>query len=312
MFDRQNRGTITFEDFGALWNYITEWQNCFRSFDKDNSGNIDANELKAALTTFGYRLNDATYQTLLRKFDRLGKGTIYFDDFIQCSIILHVKPSTINHQPILKKIYFYEFIFLFHFFKLQNLTSGFRQYDTSQTGVITIGYEQFLNLVLNSRAWINLTENVRIDDNFLVNPWILVTLNTFRWINLQYLLRGFFSRVSARKQLFYFKKWKSIFEIVVSPQSFGVYPKYSLENIKCKIQLLKCQKGTIDKGHKILQLVFTFTLGTRTAILILEEKLDSYFLCCWSNCHSINYYSPTFYFTYINMWNERWENHLSD
>ena len=97
---------------------------------------------------------------------------------------------------------------------------------------------------------------------------------------------------------------------MVSPQSFGVYPKYSLENIKCKIQLLKCQKGTIDKGHKILQLVFTFTLGTRTAILILEEKLDSYFLCCWSNCHSINYYSPTFYFTYINMWNERWENHL--
>ena len=91
MFDRQNRGTITFQDFGALWKYVTDWQSCFRGFDRDNSGNIDAQELKAALTSFGYRLNDATHHMLLRKFDRVGSGTIYFDDFIQCSIILHVK-----------------------------------------------------------------------------------------------------------------------------------------------------------------------------------------------------------------------------
>ena len=90
MFDRQNRGTINFEDFGALWKYVTDWQNCFRSFDRDNSGNIDANELKTALINFGYRLSDATHHMLLRKFDRLGKGTIYFDDFIQCCIVLHV------------------------------------------------------------------------------------------------------------------------------------------------------------------------------------------------------------------------------
>lgn len=122
MFDRQNRGTINFDDFGALWKYVTDWQACFRSFDRDNSGNIDANELKSALTNFGYRLNDATHHMLLRKFDRLGKGTIFFDDFIQCSIILH------------------------------NLTSAFRQHDTNQTGVITIGYEQFLHLVMNSRV----------------------------------------------------------------------------------------------------------------------------------------------------------------
>jgi len=122
MFDRQNQGKINFQDFGALWKYVTDWQNCFRSFDRDNSGNIDANELKTALTNFGYRLNDATHYMLLRKFDRLGKGTIFFDDFIQCSIILH------------------------------NLTSAFRQHDTSQTGVITIGYEQFLHLVMNSRV----------------------------------------------------------------------------------------------------------------------------------------------------------------
>lgn len=121
MFDRQQKGTINFEDFGGLWKYVTDWQACFRSFDRDNSGNIDGNELKTALKSFGYNLSDATHHMFLRKFDRLGKGTIYFDDFIQCCVVLH------------------------------NLTSAFRQYDTDMDGVITIHYEQFLQMVLNTR-----------------------------------------------------------------------------------------------------------------------------------------------------------------
>ncbi|GFT55147.1 hypothetical protein NPIL_481111 [Nephila pilipes] len=53
MFDRDHSGTINFDEFKALWKYITDWLNCFRSFDTDHSGNIDRNELKNALTTFG-------------------------------------------------------------------------------------------------------------------------------------------------------------------------------------------------------------------------------------------------------------------
>lgn len=119
MFDRQNKGAVNFEDFGALWKYVTDWQNCFRSFDRDQSGNIDQQELKTALTTFGYRLTDNLIGTLIRKFDRFGRGTILFDDFIQCCIILYT------------------------------LTSAFRQYDTDQDGVITIHYEQFLSMVFS-------------------------------------------------------------------------------------------------------------------------------------------------------------------
>lgn len=90
MFDKENRGTVSFQDFGALWKYVTDWQTCFRSFDADNSGNIDKNELRTALTSFGYRLSDNLISTLVRKFDRFGQGTILFDDFIQCCIILYV------------------------------------------------------------------------------------------------------------------------------------------------------------------------------------------------------------------------------
>lgn len=99
--------------------YVTDWQNCFRGFDTDNSGSIDRNELKNALTSFGYRLSDWLVDILVRKYDRMGQQTILFDDFIQCCVTLHT------------------------------LTSAFRQYDTNQSGVITIHYEQFLSMVFS-------------------------------------------------------------------------------------------------------------------------------------------------------------------
>lgn len=49
MFDRDNNGTINFHEFAALWKYITDWQNTFRTYDKDNSGHIDKNELKTGI-----------------------------------------------------------------------------------------------------------------------------------------------------------------------------------------------------------------------------------------------------------------------
>lgn len=96
MFDRHNKGQVNFDDFGALWKYVTDWQNCFRSFDRDGSGNIDKNELRTALTTFGYRLSEQLIDVLMRKFDRLGQGTILFDDFIQCCIVLYVSLSHVS------------------------------------------------------------------------------------------------------------------------------------------------------------------------------------------------------------------------
>ncbi|XP_014261915.1 programmed cell death protein 6-like [Cimex lectularius] len=121
MFDKQNKGQVNFTDFGALWKYVTDWQACFRSFDRDGSGNINRDELMSALTTFGYRLSPQIVNLMVTKFDRHGHGTILFDDFIQCCIVLHT------------------------------LTSAFRAFDTDQDGVITIHYEQFLSMVLGLR-----------------------------------------------------------------------------------------------------------------------------------------------------------------
>lgn len=54
MFDSDRDGAINFNEFSALWDYINQWTQCFRSFDVDGSGNIDKRELSMALSKFGY------------------------------------------------------------------------------------------------------------------------------------------------------------------------------------------------------------------------------------------------------------------
>lgn len=49
MFDRDNNGTINFQEFASLWKYISDWQTTFRSYDKDNSGSIDKRELQTGI-----------------------------------------------------------------------------------------------------------------------------------------------------------------------------------------------------------------------------------------------------------------------
>ncbi|CAG0913128.1 unnamed protein product [Notodromas monacha] len=125
MFDHDRSGTVNFNEFSALWKYVVDWQACFRSFDRDNSGNIDGAELRHALTTFGYRFQDSFVDVLVSKFDRQGRRVIFFDDFIQCCVMLHI------------------------------LTAAFRQHDTDLDGVVTITYEQFLMMCMmeSERRW---------------------------------------------------------------------------------------------------------------------------------------------------------------
>ncbi|KAM4875234.1 programmed cell death protein 6 isoform 2-T2 [Thomomys bottae] len=117
MFDRENKAGVNFSEFTGVWKYITDWQNVFRTYDRDNSGMIDKNELKQALS--GYRLSDQFHDILIRKFDRQGRGQIAFDDFIQGCIVL------------------------------QRLTDIFRRYDTDQDGWIQVSYEQYLSMVFS-------------------------------------------------------------------------------------------------------------------------------------------------------------------
>ena len=77
------------------------------------------NELKRALSGFGYGLSGQFQDILIQKFDRQGGGQIAFDNFIQGCIIL------------------------------QRLTDIFRHYSTDQDSWIQVSYEQYLSMIFS-------------------------------------------------------------------------------------------------------------------------------------------------------------------
>src|SRR5690349_2951402 len=112
MFDRDNDGTISFNEFIGLWNYIEKWKACFQTYDLDGSGTIDTNELQKALRGFGYNLSEQIVSLIVTKFDVRGRGDISFDNFVQSCVTV------------------------------QTLTDAFRRIDVAGTGVVTMTYEQ--------------------------------------------------------------------------------------------------------------------------------------------------------------------------
>ncbi|KAG0006163.1 Programmed cell death protein 6 [Entomortierella chlamydospora] len=121
MFDRDGNGTISFNEFIGLWNYIEKWKTCFQAYDLDGSGTIDASELQKALRGFGYNLSEATVALIMTKYDVRGRGDISFDNFVQSCVTV------------------------------QTLTDSFRRIDVTGTGIVTMTYEQFLGLVISNR-----------------------------------------------------------------------------------------------------------------------------------------------------------------
>lgn len=45
MFDRDNSGTVDIHSFGKLFEYINQWLNIFKTYDRNQSGQIDDQEL---------------------------------------------------------------------------------------------------------------------------------------------------------------------------------------------------------------------------------------------------------------------------
>ncbi|PCH38259.1 EF-hand [Wolfiporia cocos MD-104 SS10] len=125
MFDTDRSGTIGFTEFSGLWNYIKQWQDIFRRFDKDRSGSIEGYELAEALRSFGYNLSPAILTIIEQKY---ASGTtaeygpppgITFDRFVRACVVV------------------------------KSLTESFQRADTDRDGYIQLNYEQFMKITLS-------------------------------------------------------------------------------------------------------------------------------------------------------------------
>ena len=68
LFDRDQNGTINFNEFCGLWNYIQQWKGVFDRYDSDRSGSIEAQELHQAFTDMGYRVSPNFVQLIVVKY----------------------------------------------------------------------------------------------------------------------------------------------------------------------------------------------------------------------------------------------------
>ena len=59
-----------------------EVRKAFDLFDTDKSGNIDAKELKQAMSNLGFKLFDEEVKKMIAEVDEDGSGTIDFDEFL--------------------------------------------------------------------------------------------------------------------------------------------------------------------------------------------------------------------------------------
>ncbi|XP_032453780.1 calpain-B isoform X14 [Nasonia vitripennis] len=87
MLDTDHSGKLGFEEFKALWNDIRNWRAVFRLYDRDGSGYLSAFELRQALNSAGYRLNNHILNILVHRYGTK-EGLISFDDYIMCAVRL--------------------------------------------------------------------------------------------------------------------------------------------------------------------------------------------------------------------------------
>ncbi|XP_026758159.2 peflin isoform X1 [Galleria mellonella] len=118
MFDKDRTGTINVEEFDKLYTYVNQWLTVFKTYDVDQSGHIEEQELSKAMSQMGFRFTPEFINFLIKRSDPKD-GRVSVDQFIVLCV------------------------------QIQRFTEAFRVRDTQQNGTVTIAFEDFLNVALS-------------------------------------------------------------------------------------------------------------------------------------------------------------------
>uniref|UniRef100_A0A0D3HI09 EF-hand domain-containing protein n=1 Tax=Oryza barthii TaxID=65489 RepID=A0A0D3HI09_9ORYZ len=120
LFTNTNVRKIGPKEFTSVFYSLQNWRSIFERFDRDQSGKIDATELRDALLSLGYSVSPTVLDLLVSKFDKTGgkNKAIEYDNFIECCLTV------------------------------KGLTEKFKEKDTAFSGSATFNYEAFMLTVL--------------------------------------------------------------------------------------------------------------------------------------------------------------------
>merc|ERR1719354_1278971 len=118
--DKDKSGSISFEEYAALHQFVTSMQAAYYQHDEDRSGHLDNREITAALRIGGFQLSQPVVESIIKKFKqsnkRYGAQGLDFEQFLQLSAFLG------------------------------QIRSTFMLYDTNRSGFVTMNLEQLVQV----------------------------------------------------------------------------------------------------------------------------------------------------------------------
>ncbi|XP_075214527.1 calpain-A-like isoform X2 [Lycorma delicatula] len=87
MMDYDRSGKLGFDEFKHLWIDVRKWRSVYRLYCKEETGYLSAFELRQALNSAGYHLNNHILNILVHRYASKD-CKISFDDFIMCAVRL--------------------------------------------------------------------------------------------------------------------------------------------------------------------------------------------------------------------------------
>lgn len=93
MLDLDQSGKLGFQEFERLINDIAKWKAVFKLYDHDQSGKLNLFELREALNSAGYKLNNRVLNALAHRYSSRD-GMLDYDDFVMCAVKIKTMMGT--------------------------------------------------------------------------------------------------------------------------------------------------------------------------------------------------------------------------
>uniref|UniRef100_A0A8C6V1H5 Calpain-1 catalytic subunit n=1 Tax=Neogobius melanostomus TaxID=47308 RepID=A0A8C6V1H5_9GOBI len=95
LMDKDGSGKLGLSEFHVLWEKIKRYLTVFREFDTDKSGTMSSYEMRRALASAGFNLNNHIFQLIILRYTEADM-TLDFDNFVTCLVRLETMYKTFH------------------------------------------------------------------------------------------------------------------------------------------------------------------------------------------------------------------------
>ncbi|KAM4565202.1 calpain-1 catalytic subunit [Fundulus diaphanus] len=117
LMDADGSGKLGLTEFHVLWEKIKRYLTIFRQFDLDKSGTMSSYEMRMALESAGFKLNNHLFQLIILRYTE-DDMAVDFDNFVTCLV------------------------------RLETMFKTFKNMDTDGDGQISLNFFQWITLTM--------------------------------------------------------------------------------------------------------------------------------------------------------------------